>query len=139
MILQLGQQIEGLQAIDSQRFKEVLIGGKLLARHFEVSRGQAQDFVERFIGCWHKNNSIVVSNDHGKYGCASLLSTNFFNPACTAGRENRSQKISISRCSSSCGIGLMNCFAAAAVWRSNFAICAAVARAARRASPSATT
>ncbi len=38
-----------------------------------------------------------------------------------------------------CGIGLINFFAAAAVPRSNFPNCAAVARAARKASPSPTT
>ena len=68
-----------------------------------------------------------------------MLSTNFFNPACTAGRENNSQKMSISRRNSSIGIGLMNRLAATAVCRSNFPICAAVALAARNASPSPTT
>src|SRR6266700_3259569 len=32
---------------------------------------------------------------HGKYGCASVLSTNFRKPASTAGCVNSSQKISI--------------------------------------------
>jgi len=58
-----------------------------------------------------------------------VLSTNFFNPACTAGLKSRSQKISISRRRSSWGIGLTNRLAVAAVVRSNFPTCVAVARA----------
>ena len=65
-----------------------------------------------------------------------MLSTNFRNPASTAGCANSSQKMSISCFSSSYGIGLMNFLAATAVRRSNLPSCAAVPRATRNASPS---
>ena len=76
---------------------------------------------------------------HGKYGCGPAFSTNLRRPSMTAGRVKSSQKMSISRRSSSAGNGLMKLFAAAAVVRSNFVVCVAVARATRRDSPSAAT
>ena len=59
---------------------------------------------------------------HGKYGIASLDSTNFFRAVITAGRAKSSQKSSISRRRSSWGVGLMNFFAATRVTASNFVI-----------------
>ncbi len=86
-----------------------------------------------------ESNSIFLVTNYGKYGCALVLSTNFFSPACTAGRSSNSQKMSISCRSSASGMGLMNRLAATAVTRSNFVIWTAVARAAHNASPSPTT
>jgi len=45
VLLQPGEQIECLQAVDSQRLKEILVGAKLGSRHLEVSGGQAQYLV----------------------------------------------------------------------------------------------
>ena len=76
------------------------------------------------------------SRDYGRYGMGPESSTNFFSAAMTAGRVKSSQKRSISRRSSSCGMGLINFLAAARVSASYLVICAAVDRAVRRASPS---
>jgi len=54
---------------------------------------------------------------HGRYGCGPAFSTNLRRPSITAGRVKSSQKMSISRRSSSAGSGLMKRFAAAAVAR----------------------
>src|ERR1700728_832174 len=132
MILQLGQEIERLQAVDPQRLEEIVIGSELLPRHLEMRRGKTQYFIQRLICSLHgflsmlcqswaerKTNAISLATalliSYGKYGCASVLSTNFRNPASTAGLANSSQNKLISRRNSSCGIGLMNFFAAAAV------------------------
>jgi hypothetical protein len=36
MILELGQKIERLQAVDAKRFEKVIVGGEFLSRYFEV-------------------------------------------------------------------------------------------------------
>jgi hypothetical protein len=44
MILQLGQEIERLQAIDSQRFEKVIVRSEPLPRNLEVGSGKIEDF-----------------------------------------------------------------------------------------------
>src|SRR5215469_3107838 len=50
MILQSSQQIERLQAVNTQGLEEVVIRRELLARHLEVPRRQAQNFIQRLSG-----------------------------------------------------------------------------------------
>jgi hypothetical protein len=49
MVFQFRQQVERLQAVDTERFEEIVVGRKLFARHFEVGGGEVQDFVERLV------------------------------------------------------------------------------------------
>lgn len=53
VILQFGQQIERLQAIDFQGFEKIFVGMQFLPRHLEVCGGKTQYFVQRFFGSWH--------------------------------------------------------------------------------------
>src|SRR5580704_18368241 len=55
MVLESGQQIQSLQAVNSQRFKEVVIAGELLSRNLEVSRGEVKNFIKGLISGSHKN------------------------------------------------------------------------------------
>src|SRR5271168_1526839 len=147
MLLDTGEEVESLQAVDAELFEEIVVGRQLFARDFEMFGSQAQHFIRCFLDSVHVLLSchkfawvcMVGARRYGRYGNASVLSTNLRRPASTAGRMKSSQKISISRRSSSWGIGLMNFLAAMAVPRSNFLSCDAVERATRRASPSATT
>src|SRR6185312_16729133 len=126
MLLQSREQAQRLQAVNAELLEEVVVGREALARHLELRGGKVEDFVGRLLLGSH-------GLYYGKYGCASVLSTNFFSPRSVAGSANNSQKISISRRNSSYGIGLMNFLAAAAVRRSNLVICDAVPLATRRA------
>src|SRR5581483_9165133 len=56
MIFQLGQQIQRLQAVDAEGLEEIVVGRESFARHLEVGRGQAEYFVKRLFGCWHKES-----------------------------------------------------------------------------------
>ena len=56
MMLQPGQQIQRLQAVDSQGREEVVIGSELFTRNFEVRRGQIQDFVKGSVSSLHKTS-----------------------------------------------------------------------------------
>src|SRR5579862_5340867 len=144
MLLNARQQIKRLEAVDSESFEEVVVRIECRYRNLEMLRGQPQHFVSRILECRH---SVYLATDscrsardrYGRYGSASVLSTNFLRPASTAGRVNSSQKISTSCSSSAYGIGLMNFLAAIVAPRSNFATCAAVVRATRSASPSPVT
>src|SRR5580704_125289 len=105
MMLEPRQQIESLQAVDAQRLEEVIVGSELFPGHFEMQGCKFQDFIESVIKrrYWHRRSvlRLQITNDylqiHGKYGCTPSFSTNFRSPSSTAGREQRSQKISISR------------------------------------------
>src|SRR5437899_2303272 len=79
MLLQARKETQGLQAVDTQLLEEIVIGRKGLARDLELGGGQVQDFVDRLLLGSH-------GLYYGKYGCASVLSTNFFSAACTVGR-----------------------------------------------------
>src|ERR1700740_3175986 len=142
MILQSREQIERLQAVDVQGLEEVLVRLQLLARYLEVLRGQIQNFIQCLIFRSHPFcplDKTVVYLIQGRYGCNSVLSTNFRSPASTAGSTNNWQNRSISCFNSWWGIGLMNLLAAIAVLLSNLPGFKAMARAARSASPSPTT
>src|SRR5437868_865096 len=130
MIFQACQQLQGLKAVNAELLEKIVVWTKRFPRHLEVSGGKGQDFVQCLIAVRHRLH-------YGKYGCAVVFSTNLRSPSSTAGWVNRSQKISISRRSSSRGMGLIKRFAAALVRRSNFRTWAAVERATRNASPSA--
>jgi hypothetical protein len=45
MILQFGEQIQRLQAVNAESLKEIVVGGELFARNLEVDRGQSKNFV----------------------------------------------------------------------------------------------
>src|ERR1035438_2134495 len=47
VIFQLREQVERLQAVDTERLEEVFVGREFLARHFEVRRGEREYLVER--------------------------------------------------------------------------------------------
>ena len=121
MVLEPRKQIQCLQAVDAKRLEEIVVGREFLPWHLEMGRGKAEDFLKSLVSSRHTFLlcSLLIIKwleaSHGKYGCASVLSTNLRRPASTEGRLNSSQKISISRRNSSYGIGLMNCLAAIAV------------------------
>ena len=54
MILQFREQVERLQAVDTERLEEVFFRGELLARHLEVRRGECEDRVESLFCCFHR-------------------------------------------------------------------------------------
>src|SRR5580704_12308318 len=144
MLLDARQKVKRLQTVDSESFEEVVVRIQFLHRNLEMFRGQPQHLVSRILECRHSDHLATDScrsarDRYGRYGSASVLSTNFRSPASTAGRVNNSQKISTSCFSSAYGIGLINFFAAIVAPRSNFATCAAVTRATRSASPSPVT
>ena len=56
VILQLREQIKRLQAVYSEGLEEIVIGGKLLARNFEMGGGESEDFIQRLFGSWHKQS-----------------------------------------------------------------------------------
>src|SRR5690349_4297359 len=107
MMLQLCQQIESLQAIDTEGLEKIVIRREFLARNLEMRGSEAEHLVQCVI---HRGHVFYITKSqnwqpetlrYGRYGKASVLSTNFFNPDSTAGFVNKSQKISISCCSSS--------------------------------------
>ncbi len=52
VLLDARQQIERLQAVDSQLLEEIVVGRELLARHLEMRGGQIQHFVGGVLsGC----------------------------------------------------------------------------------------
>ena len=53
MILQFGQEIERLQAVDPQRLEEIVVRSELLPRHLEMRRGKTQYFIQRLICSLH--------------------------------------------------------------------------------------
>src|SRR5580692_7974602 len=118
MLFETGQQIESLQAIDSELSEKVVIRRQLLARHAKMVGGKLQYFIGGFLQGGHEllschisgGSLICAAHPHriqGRYGKAPVLSTNFRKPASTAGRVKSSQNRSISRRSSSRGIGLI--------------------------------
>src|SRR5260370_1061097 len=54
VMLQSRQQIERLQAVDSQRPEEVVVGRKFFPRHLKVGRRKIENLVERVIGRRHE-------------------------------------------------------------------------------------
>jgi hypothetical protein len=58
MILQLGEEIERLQAVDAERLEKVLVGRKFFARDFEVRGCKRQNLVKSLICGWH---SLILS------------------------------------------------------------------------------
>jgi hypothetical protein len=53
MLLDAGEEIEGLEAIDAELFEEIVVRGELIALNFEMFGGQAQDFVGGFVQSVH--------------------------------------------------------------------------------------
>src|SRR5580698_4896309 len=54
MILQLGQEIQRLQAVDPQRLEKVVVRTQLLPRHLEVRRRKTKDFIKCLFSSLHK-------------------------------------------------------------------------------------
>src|ERR1017187_8748157 len=104
MILQPGQKVESLQAVNAQCLEEIVVRRELFARHLEVGSCQGQDFVQGLVRGSHGFSLDRLTHwiaglriwFQGKYGCASVLSTNFRRPASTPGCAKSSQKMSIS-------------------------------------------
>jgi hypothetical protein len=94
VLLEAREQAQGLKAVDAEFLEEVVVGREALARHLELRGSEVEDLVGRLLLGSH-------GLYYGKYGCASVLSTNFFSPRSVAGSANSSQKMSISRRSSS--------------------------------------
>src|SRR5947209_469483 len=94
MLLQPREKAERLQTIYAQFFEKIIVGQKALPRDFELCGGKLKNFV---------GSLLLASHGHyyGKYGCASVLSTNFFNAARTVARAYNSHTISTSCCNSS--------------------------------------
>ncbi len=49
MLFDAGEEVEGLEAVDAELFEEIVVGSELLALHFEMLGGEAQDFVGGFV------------------------------------------------------------------------------------------
>src|SRR5271165_830449 len=64
VMLELGQQIEGLQAVDAKRLEEVIVGRELLPRHLEMRGRELEDFIERLVGRWHREVSAFQITNH---------------------------------------------------------------------------
>ncbi len=64
MVLQLGQQIERLQAVDSQRFEKIVVRRKVFSRHLEVRRCEIQYFIQRLLSSLHSStpNHNLIPN-----------------------------------------------------------------------------
>ena len=79
MLFQTCEQAQCLQTVDAELLEKVVVGREALARDLELRRGKVEDFINRLL---------LGSHDlyYGKYGCASVLSTNFFSAAWTVGR-----------------------------------------------------
>src|ERR1700687_2062410 len=88
VMLQPGQQVERLQAVDPERLEEVIVGRKLLPRHLKVGRRKIENLVERVIGRRHeycafqiiklqitnyKFTASTVALPHSLQTCAALL------------------------------------------------------------------
>src|SRR5882762_1841694 len=147
MIFDSREHLQRLETVDAQLLKEIVRGRERARRELKVFYCQVENFLCRLFQCPHGKVNLSflrqerkldepAFQDQGKYGMGPESSTNFLRAAITAGRWKRSQKRSISWRNSSWGTGLMNLFAATRVTASNFAICVAVERATRRASPS---
>src|SRR5690242_21129479 len=59
VILQACEKFECLQAVDSQLLKEIVVGRKFFAGHFEVCSGQIQNFTQRLVRGFHPFASPV--------------------------------------------------------------------------------
>ncbi len=53
MMFQPGQQVERLQTVDFQRLEKIVVRSESCPRHFEMGRGQIEDFIQRLIGGSH--------------------------------------------------------------------------------------
>jgi hypothetical protein len=53
MMLQPGEEIQSLQAVNAQRLEEVFIGREFFARDFKVRCGESEYFVESLVVCSH--------------------------------------------------------------------------------------
>ena len=51
MMLEPGEQIQRLQAVDSKSLEEIVVGSELLARDFELRRRQVEDLFQCFFSC----------------------------------------------------------------------------------------
>ena len=49
VLLDAGEQVESLEAVDTERLEKVVVGAKLFQRHLEMSGREPQNFVRRFI------------------------------------------------------------------------------------------
>ena len=74
-MLQPGQQVERLQAVDAERLEKVGVRLQLLPRNFEVRGGEGQDLIERLVSGSHRlsslpsaarNRSAPAARFHGK-------------------------------------------------------------------------
>src|SRR5271156_4247780 len=59
MILQLGQQIECLQAVNSQCFEEVIVRTQSFPRHLKMRRSESQYFIQRLFSSWHSQRGVI--------------------------------------------------------------------------------
>jgi hypothetical protein len=49
VLFDAGEKIESLKAVDPELFEEIVVGGELVARNFEMFGGQTQNFVGSFV------------------------------------------------------------------------------------------
>lgn len=60
MIFYARKQAERLQTVNAEFFEEIVAGRELLARNFEILRGQLQDLVRHLLKSWHNFNSKLA-------------------------------------------------------------------------------
>lgn len=59
MIFQFREQIERLQAVNSESLEKISVRMQIFSRHFEVRSGKVQDLVESLISSGHRFLQIV--------------------------------------------------------------------------------
>ena len=85
MMLQPSEQIERLQAVDAERLEEIVVGSKLLARHFKLRGGKVEDFVKCLFAVRSFIMILVIESGQIRLGVGAfdeLLQSGFW----TAGR-----------------------------------------------------
>lgn len=54
VMLQFGEQIKRLKAVDAEGLEKIIVGRQFFPRNFEVGCRQIENFCQRFIGCRHE-------------------------------------------------------------------------------------
>ena len=67
MILEPGQEIERLQAIDTQCLEEVVVGRELFTTYFEMLRGEIENFFQGLFLRFHSQKSVYRSSMAASY------------------------------------------------------------------------
>src|ERR1700730_14496200 len=64
MLLNARKQIKRLEAVDSERFEEVVVRIQFFHRNLEMFRGESQHLVSRILECRH---SVYLATDSSRF------------------------------------------------------------------------